>query len=122
METEREPSDEEIDEAIEYIDKLNIILDKEIKKKKELGPLATAVYEKGVGRHMIVARDVWTKQFIEDHKMMVLLSLIWNDDHYLHQFIGLSVEDNQGKRHYFETDLKELKRFIETAYQQRGKT
>ncbi len=108
----REPTDQEINEAIAYIDMINEILDKEIKQKKGMKPVSTSVYEHGRGRHLVVAKDTATKETIDNHKIAVLSALVWNDGAFLAPFTNVNVEDEKGNQYLLSTDLREVKKFI----------
>ncbi len=109
--------EKDLSDRMVYILMLQRRVREEEMEKAILGPLAVAIYEKGVGRHIIIVKDEKTKKKIEKYLDTVENAIMDGDGSYLAPYIATRVEDSEGKKHTLETDLKEIMRFLDEGYE-----
>ncbi len=104
------PKKEEINKMIKVAEMIEKEHQKELEEMDRLGKYATPIYEKGVGRILIKAKNEEVYEYVQDYLLAELRALLWQDEVYLAPFEGAEVEDANGVRHPLETDLEMLKK------------
>ncbi len=107
------PDRKEVEKVIEVVKAIEKEQEKELAEMDKLGKNATIIYEKGVGRVLIKAKDEETYEYVQDYLLAMLKALLWRDPVYLALYEGVEVEDADGVKHPLETDLERIKRYVD---------
>ncbi len=100
--------------SIIYSYAIDMKMEEERKEKMRIGNRAVGIWEKDVGRHIIIVKSELMKQFVAEHNYAVMKAVSTGNESYLYPFEDVSVEDSEGKHHLLETSLTNIRKMIET--------